>query len=861
VTVASSNTSGRGLYRTGVLLAAVVGLLLGLLVAVSPAAAVGRGAAGDGKTPTAIQSGDADAAAVAYINAQNTGTVTQVSAGGYHSCAVTTGKTVYCWGDNRFGQLGNGSTTQSLVPVRVCAAGVTDTAGKCGNQFLSGVVQVSTGDFHSCAVTDTGTGGTVYCWGDNRFGQLGNGEEGTFDDKSLVPVRVCAAGVTDTAGKCGNQFLSGVVQVSAGGYHTCAVTDTGTGGTVYCWGWNGSGQLGNGEEGTFDDKSFRPESVVAGEQSDGDVLSGVVQVSAGGYHTCAVRDTGTGGTVFCWGRNDEGQLGNGSTTQSLVPVRVCAAGVIDTAGKCGNQFLSGVVQVSTGDFHSCAVTDTGTGGTVYCWGSNYYGQLGNDQGGTSNDKSLVPVRVCAAGVTDTAGKCGNQFLSGVVQVSAGGYHTCAVRDTGTGGTVFCWGRNDEGQLGIGSSDGPDECERSCSKVPVRVVNNEAQGFQNGQVSGLSAGRYHSCAVTEAGVAYCWGLNGSGRLGDGSTDRNSFVPVAVAGQMRVVPNPVEFAAVDPGSSKSKDVAVKHSFPLTDAAVVVDVGITSKPVGFSFDPRSGCAKSADELTLLNGQACEGAVKFAPEAPGTYGGIVTLTPQKYPNAGTEFATSGYSPGEGPVVKADAVDFGKVNVYTAKVETVKVKNAGDEPLKITGGKITSDPDDEFAADLDDCTDGQVAAGKSCTAKVQFFPRQAGASAALLELKSNAVGSATIALTGMGEAAVIGKPGKVRKLRVPDKTVTAKKATAKWKRPKGDVPVTGYETRIKKKNGNWKKWSSKDPEPNLNGWISRTFKKLSPNTTYKVQVRAVSYEVRGKKSAVGFTTDRKGIPTRPGNG
>ena len=672
VTPVGSKTFGRGLHRGGVLLAAVVGLLLGLLVAVSPADAAGifgttpgpADGAGSGLAATATTGGTAagggggtaaqqsETDAVAYINAQNTGTVTQMSAGGYHSCAVTTGKTVYCWGDNRFGQLGNGSSTQSLVPVRVCAAGVTNTDGKCGNQFLSGVVQVSTGDFHSCAVTDAGTGGTVYCWG-----------------------------------------------------------------------WNNYGQLGNGQGGSSDDKSLRPESVVAGDQPDGDVLSGVVQVSAGGYHSCAVSDAGTGGSVFCWGRNDEGQLG------------------------------------------------------------------------------------------------------------------------------------------IGSSDSPDECERSCSKVPVRVVNNEAQGFQNGQVSVLSAGGNHSCAVTEAGVAYCWGLNTYGRLGNGSTDRKSFVPVAVAGQMRVVPNPVEFAAVDPGSSKSKDVAVKHSFPLTDAAVVVDVGIISKPVGFSFDPRSGCAKSADELTLLNGQACEGAVKFAPEAPGTYGGIVTLTPQQYPNAGTEFATSGYSPGEGPVVKADAVDFGKVDVYTAKVETVKVKNAGDKPLKITGGKITSDPDDEFAADLDDCTDGQVAAGKSCTAKVQFFPRQGGESAALLELKSNAVGSATIALTGMGEAAVIGKPGKVRKLRAPKKQIAAKKATAKWKRPKGDVPVTGYETRIKKKNGNWKTWSSKDPEPNLNGWIDRTFKKLSANTKYKVQVRAVSYEVRGKKSAVGFRTDRKGIPTKPGNG
>ena len=138
-----------------------------------------------------------------------------------------------------------------------------------------------------------------------------------------------------------------------------------------------------------------------------------------------------------------------------------------------------------------------------------------------------------------------------------------------------------------------------------------------------------------------------------------------------------------------------------------------------------------------------------------------------------------------------------------------------------------------------------------------------MLDLKSNAIGGDTIALSGEGVIPVqeTDALGKVRKLRVPDKTVTAKKATAKWKRPKGQVTVTGYETRIKKKNGNWKKWSGKDPEPNLNGWISRTFKKLSPNTTYKVQVRAVSYEVRGKKSAVSFTTDRKGIPTKPGNG
>ena len=187
----------------------------------------------------------------------------------------------------------------------------------------------------------------------------------------------------------------------------------------------------------------------------------------------------------------------------------------------------------------------------------------------------------------------------------------------------------------------------------------------------------------------------------------------------------------------------------------------------------------------------------------------------------------------------------------------------------IKNDADDEFAAGVKDCTEDKVAPGKSCTAKVQFFPRAAGESAALLDLKSNALGSATIALTGEGVVPVqetdaegnpIG-PGKVRKLRVPDKTVAARKASAKWKRPSGDVTVTSYETRIKKKTGNWKKWSGKDPQPNLNGWVERTFKKLSPKTKYKVQVRARSYEERGPKTGVTFTTDRKGIPTRPANG
>ncbi|MCH9799948.1 MAG: fibronectin type III domain-containing protein [Actinomycetia bacterium] len=102
--------------------------------------------------------------------------------------------------------------------------------------------------------------------------------------------------------------------------------------------------------------------------------------------------------------------------------------------------------------------------------------------------------------------------------------------------------------------------------------------------------------------------------------------------------------------------------------------------------------------------------------------------------------------------------------------------------------------------------------------------------------------------------------LKAPAKKLTAKKAQVKWKRPKGEVTITEYQTRIKRK-GSWKKWSGRNPQPNLNGWVSRTYKNLSPNTKYKVQVRAWSEDVHGPKRSVRFTTDRKGIPTKPGNG
>jgi len=251
--------------------------------------------------------------------------------------------------------------------------------------------------------------------------------------------------------------------ISAGLAFSCAVT---TAGELKCWGWNSEGQLGRE---TTEDHSAVPLDVTG-------LSSGVATVSAG-THACAVT---TSGGVKCWGRNTRGQLGDGTTTDSPVPV--------DVVG-----LSSGVVSVSAGVIHSCALTDAGA---VKCWGSNEYGELGN--GGTED--SAVPVD--ATELTDE-----------VTSVSAGGGPlTCVVT---TAGGVKCWGYNGSGGLlGNGSSD------NSGTPVDVTGLTSDAA-----TVSARSGG--HTCALTTAGGAKCWGSNGFGGLGHGSVGSSS-VPVDVTG---------------------------------------------------------------------------------------------------------------------------------------------------------------------------------------------------------------------------------------------------------------------------------------------------------------------------------------------
>jgi alpha-tubulin suppressor-like RCC1 family protein len=285
------------------------------------------------------------------------------------------------WGLNNDGQLGNGSTESSAVPVEVSG--------------LQGVTAIAGGSHHSLALL---ADGTVMAWGENFYGQLGDGTK----DRSALPTQVTG--------------LSEVIAVAAGQYHSLALLKNGT---VMAWGKGGSGQLGDGATANSD-----VPVAVSG-------LSEVIAISAGGSFSLALlRDR----TVAAWGEDFYGQLGNSTKHDSDLPIVVSG--------------LGGVTAISAGFRHSLALLSNGA---VMAWGDNEYAQLGNG----SESESDVPVAVGG--------------LSGASAISAGKSQSLAVVAKGA---VMAWGDNEEGQLGIGSHIGPEQCGASpffaCSRIPLAV---------------------------------------------------------------------------------------------------------------------------------------------------------------------------------------------------------------------------------------------------------------------------------------------------------------------------------------------------------------------------------------------------------
>jgi alpha-tubulin suppressor-like RCC1 family protein len=461
----------------------------------------------------------------------------RISSGGGHSCQVNEDGTIRCWGSNEFGQLGNGTTSTEIVRVPGLVSGITDAVavsagpnytcallsggsvrcwglnggilgdGTVDNRStpvavvgLTNAVAIATGGNHACAVL---ADGTARCWGGNSDGRLG---DGTTTNR-LTPVTVsgigtavaiamgyrhtCALlangsvrcwgenlfgqlgiGITGGANRLTPVALSSVsnaVAITAATYHTCVLLADGT---ARCWGLNGgAGVLGDG---TSVDRNA-PVTVSG--------LSNAVAIDTGDNHTCALQ---ANSNPKCWGFNASGQLGDGTTTSRLTPVDVITPSPNNAVG------------VSAGGAHSCALL---ADGSAKCWGNNQTGQLGISNVAPSN---LAPTPVLGGGGGASAR-----------DIAAGRNHTCAVR---ADGTVACWGANDSGQLGIGTTD------PQLSPVTVSSLTDPAVA--------IAAGESHTCALVASGTVRCWGLNSNGQLGDGTTTTR-LTPVTVPGVVNAI----------------------------------------------------------------------------------------------------------------------------------------------------------------------------------------------------------------------------------------------------------------------------------------------------------------------------------------
>jgi alpha-tubulin suppressor-like RCC1 family protein len=360
------------------------------------------------------------------------------------------------------------------VPVAIAGDGAAQRASR-----------LSMGATASCLTTEDGR---ASCWGSNAGGQLGSAG-GDAD----APRAVDAGGVLADAT---------LVRIAVGAEHACALDDRGQ---AYCWGSNGSGQLGVG------DAVARSEVPVAVDRSG--VLSGkrLVLIGAAADTSCALDDAGA---LYCWGANDQGQMGNGTSTDTAWPIAV------DTTGALRGRTIR---RFSIGGEHACAIDDQGS---AYCWGANDHGQLGI---GTTGDSS-IPVPVAG---TDAIPQGGYE------SITAGGASTCGwTRD----GLVACWGANDSGQLGIATT--------TDSYIPRRVDFDPP--LTGSHPFGIRIGASTVCLAGSGEVTRCWGANASGQLGDSST-RDSGSPVQLTGTV---------AGQEPPPLVNADVGTRTSCGLSD-----------------------------------------------------------------------------------------------------------------------------------------------------------------------------------------------------------------------------------------------------------------------------------------------------------
>jgi alpha-tubulin suppressor-like RCC1 family protein len=381
----------------------------------------------------------------------------QISVGAAHSCAVL-GSAVRCWGFGADGRLGIGSLT---------TVGDDETPGAVDpiNFGPGSVVRaISAGTGHTCALL---ADATVHCWGFGDNGRLGYASTNNIPDAG-------AAGAVDVGGP--------VKAISAGDAHTCALR---VDGGVVCWGFGGQGRLGYGGVAMADPITVGNDPPNIGDNETpaiaGTVALGggpAIAITAGGSHTCALMATGE---VRCWGVGALGALGYGNTRNIGDNETPVAAGVVNLGGHTATA-------IDAGANHTCAVLDDRS---VRCWGFGFDGELGLGNRNTVGDV-LTPAAVPSV---DLGGAT-------VKAISAGGQHTCAVLDDGS---VRCWGRNQFGQLGYGTTTSIGDDETPASAGPVDLGPGRT-------AAAISTGITHTCALLDDGTVRCWGFGSNGRLG-------------------------------------------------------------------------------------------------------------------------------------------------------------------------------------------------------------------------------------------------------------------------------------------------------------------------------------------------------------
>ena len=327
-------------------------------------------------------------------------TFKSLTAGFGHTCGVTTGDLAYCWGENLYGQLGSGANNATCTPHGYSTPCNTNPVPVVGGLAFA---RLDAGGAHTCGIL---TNGLAYCWGRNNYGQLG---DGSLASRSF-PAPVFG----------GFQF-SGISAGGAfnGGYHTCGIL---TSGQTFCWGNNGSGQLGIGTT----SQSQPTPTVVSGGHA-------FRSITTAHEHSCALTLTGT---AYCWGANLVGQLGNGTRASSSLPTLVAGGHSFATLG-------------ADGWVHTCGATQSGA---AFCWGDNKESQLGSL---SATDLCQLPNETISCSLRPVPVTGAFSFVSAF----AGGWHSCGLTSSGS---VYCWGENRTGQLGNAST-------AINSVVPVKII--------------------------------------------------------------------------------------------------------------------------------------------------------------------------------------------------------------------------------------------------------------------------------------------------------------------------------------------------------------------------------------------------------